>query len=401
MKKIFAAMSMMAVAMMGVIVSPTSSEAVPVFARQMNLPCMSCHFQNVPKLNAFGRAFKLGGYTDAAVDLIEDDNISIPATMPLGFVYKFRYQLSTPTNSEGEKAGTDRGEWQIPDEAAIWLGGRGGANLGYKIEWGGPYLGGTIVWSAPVAGGRLGAVVYSTDALGWANGMEIFNTGVLRSNRMLEQRGESNAFHAAGVVGGGAQGLGVYYGSGMFFANVGLWAPVFEHADGALDLSMNYRLAVTPTLGGWDTMIGIVGTAGSTKCVDCAEIGANEAGTLQEFKTEWMGIDAQAQGQIAGMDTEIQIQFANIGSVDGNIYKEGTATSVAAEFSFSPMINLAVAYMMATDKSGDADVDRSAFTVAPIINIAQNQNIRLEYTSWSGDGKPRDAMMTLMLFGGF
>lgn len=401
MKKIFAAMSVMAVAMMGVIVSPTTSEAVPTFARQMNLPCMSCHFQNVPKLNAFGRAFKLGAYTDTATDLIEDDNVSIPATMPLGFVYKFRYQLSTPTNSEGEKAGTDRGEWQIPDEAAIWLGGRGGENLGYKIEWGGPYLGGAVVWSLPVGGGRLGLAVYSTDALGWANGMEIFNTGVLRSNRMFENRTESNAFHAAGVAGGAAQGLTAYYGSGMFFAAAGLWAPVFEHADGSLDLSLNYRLAVTPTLAGWDTMIGIVGTSGSTKCVDCAEIGANEEGTLQEFKTEWMGIDAQAQGQIAGMDTEIQIQYANVGSTAGNIYGEGNALSVGAEFSFSPMVNLAVAYMMATDKSGDSDVDRSSFTVAPIINITQNQNLRIEYSAWSGDGKPRDSMMTVMLFGGF
>jgi hypothetical protein len=401
MKKIFAAMSLMAFAVTGVIVSPSTSEAVPVFARQMNLPCMSCHFQNVPKLNAFGRAFKLGAYTDTATDLIEDDNVSIPATMPLGFVYKFRYQLATPTNSHGEKKGTDRGEWQIPDEAAIWMGGRGGANLGYKIEWGGPYLGGAIIWSLPVAGGRLGAYVQSTDALGWENGMEIFNTGTLRSNRMLEQRGESNAFHALGVVGGGAQGLGVYYGSGMFFANVSLYAPVFEHADGAFDLSLGYRLAVTPTVAGWDTMVGIIGSAGSTKCVECAEIGPNEGETLQEFKTEWMGVDAQAQGQIAGMDTEIVFGYANVGNTAGNIYGEGNALSLGAEVSFSPMINLAVAYMAKTDKSSGSDVNSSAFTVAPIINITQNQNIRLEYTSWSGDGKPRDAMMTLMLFGGF
>ncbi len=401
MKKIFAAMSVMAVAMMGVIVSPSASEALPTFARQMNLPCFSCHFQNVPKLNAFGRAFKLGAYTDTATDLIEDDNISIPATMPLGFVYKFRYQMSTAKESHGEEKGTDRGEWQIPDEAAIWMGGRGGENLGYAIEWGGPYLGGKIIWSFPVGGGRLGAAVFSTDALGWTNGMEIFNTGVLRANRMFENRKETNAFHAAGVVGGAAQGVNVFYGSGMFFANVALWAPVFEHADGGFDLSLGYRLAVTPTLAGWDTMVGIIGSAGSTKCVECAEIGPNADESLQEFKTEWMGVDAQAQGQIAGMDTEIVFGYANVGDVDGNIYAEGNSISLGAEMSFSPMINLAVAYMTATDKSSGTDVDRSAFTVAPIINITQNQNLRVEYTAWSGDGRSNDTAITVMLFGGF
>jgi hypothetical protein len=404
MKKIFAAMTIMAVAMVGVVISPAKSEAIPNFARQMNLPCFACHFQNVPKLNAFGRSFKMGGFTDAAIDLIEDDGLSVPATAPIGFVWKLRYQTSTPRDSSGEKSGTDRGEWQMPDEAAIWLGGRGGENIGYAVEWGGPALSGKAVFSAAIGGGRAGLVAYWTDGLGPSFGFEVFNTGVLRSNRMFENRSESNAFHATGVaggVGGAAQGLTAYYGSGIVVASVGLWAPVVEHADGAFDLSTTYRLAVTPSVAGWDTMIGLVGSAGKTKCVECGEVGANADETLQEFSTEYMAVDFQAQGELAGMNTEITGAYVTVPDTAGNIWGEGNAFHINAEFSINPTINIALGYMSQTDKSGAADVDNSGFTVAPIINLAQNQNLRLEYSSLSGDGRPRDSMITVMLFGGF
>lgn len=42
---------------------PGEAEAVPAFARQTGMACNSCHFQHFPTLNAFGRAFKAGGYT--------------------------------------------------------------------------------------------------------------------------------------------------------------------------------------------------------------------------------------------------------------------------------------------------------------------------------------------------
>lgn len=41
---------------------PLSAEAVPSFARQMNMSCIACH-TDYPELTTFGRQFKLGGYT--------------------------------------------------------------------------------------------------------------------------------------------------------------------------------------------------------------------------------------------------------------------------------------------------------------------------------------------------
>ena len=44
---------------------PATGQAVPSFARQLNMACIACHTA-YPELNAFGRQFKLGGYTLSA-----------------------------------------------------------------------------------------------------------------------------------------------------------------------------------------------------------------------------------------------------------------------------------------------------------------------------------------------
>src|SRR5436305_10809886 len=47
-----------------VLLSPNKSAAVPSYSRQTGLSCASCHYAP-PELNAFGRKFKLEGYTFA------------------------------------------------------------------------------------------------------------------------------------------------------------------------------------------------------------------------------------------------------------------------------------------------------------------------------------------------
>jgi len=46
--------------------------AVPSYSRQTGLPCASCHYAP-PELNAFGRKFKLEGYTFATKPEVSDD----------------------------------------------------------------------------------------------------------------------------------------------------------------------------------------------------------------------------------------------------------------------------------------------------------------------------------------
>jgi hypothetical protein len=47
-KMIFSAVAFAVVAVSAVAVAPTTSEAVPSFARQTGASCNSCHFQSIP-----------------------------------------------------------------------------------------------------------------------------------------------------------------------------------------------------------------------------------------------------------------------------------------------------------------------------------------------------------------
>ncbi len=49
--------------------APLTCRAVPSFARQTGLACIACHTE-FPELNAFGRQFKLTGFTLALQSLL-------------------------------------------------------------------------------------------------------------------------------------------------------------------------------------------------------------------------------------------------------------------------------------------------------------------------------------------
>jgi hypothetical protein len=402
MRKLFLAMSVVAFAMVGVVITPNESAAVPSFARQTGNSCLSCHFQHIPKLSAMGRAFKLGGYTDTTVDLIEDDNLSIPANMPLSFISKIRYQVTTAKNeSKPEKKGTERGEWQIPDEGAIFMGGRVGANVGYLMEWPGSWAAGKVVFKKDVGDNTLGVVVYSTEGGGPAFGQELFSTGFYAASRSFEEHDVVPSFQN-GVTGGAAQGLTFYAGGANFFAAAGLFAPVFEAADGALDLSIYYRLALTGEVAGGDAEIGIIGMSGETKCVECAEIGPNADESLQTFKTESFGVDADWQGELEnGMTLELQATYTSVGDTSGNVYVNSDGFGFIADLGINPEWVLKAAYSTYTDKSGSSDVTKTTTGLGVVWNIYQNLTLRVEYSIYGDDGGSNDNKTTVMLFSGF
>ncbi|MES1982782.1 MAG: hypothetical protein V4443_09940 [Pseudomonadota bacterium] len=65
---------------------PASASAIPVFARQYNLTCTTCHAA-FPKLNSFGREFiannyRLPNWRETALDT-GDDMLALPKTVPL------------------------------------------------------------------------------------------------------------------------------------------------------------------------------------------------------------------------------------------------------------------------------------------------------------------------------
>ena len=69
-----------------VLMIPTKSEAMPVFARKYNMSCVACHAA-FPRLNEFGEQFvsdnyRLPNWKDTTVDT-GDDMLALPDSVPL------------------------------------------------------------------------------------------------------------------------------------------------------------------------------------------------------------------------------------------------------------------------------------------------------------------------------
>ncbi|MDH5639591.1 MAG: hypothetical protein OEZ04_13980 [Nitrospinota bacterium] len=400
MKRTFAFLSIFAVAITGVMVTPQDSSAVPAFARQTGYECNACHFQYFPKLSAMGRAFKLGGYRETSVDLIEGDNISMPAIMPVSFITKFKYVMKTNKEPHSPKAGAERGEWELPDEATFFIGGRVSENVGWANEvadtgWGK----GSVLFNIPTGSDlTVGVYVQVTDGHGPANGLELNNTGFQRGQRGWEDR--ASVFAAQKTLGTAATGLGLYGGNDMFWFNVGFWGPMYgkfggEVVDTGFDFPIYYRAAFTPSVAGFDLSLGVIGSSGTGKCVECME----DHSVVHEIKIDFTGADFQAQGEVAGMQLEVNGSYLT-GGGDGVAFPgstKKTAMNVGAYLSLTPA--LVVKANMKNEEVDGGD-KWNATSVGLNWLLAQNVHLSPEYTIFGGDSKT-DSALVLCLFIGY
>lgn len=110
------------------------ARAVPAYARQMNMECGGCHTR-FPQLNAFGREFKLAGYTQTAQPQIEakDGNdeqvLGLPALPNLGLMFQGSYTYVNKTLPD-----TQNSDVQFPQEMSLFLAGRLTPKIGTFLQ---------------------------------------------------------------------------------------------------------------------------------------------------------------------------------------------------------------------------------------------------------------------------
>ena len=76
-----------------VLIIPTKSEAMPVFARKYNMSCVACHAA-FPRLNEFGEQFvsdnyRLPNWKESTVET-GDEMLALPDSVPLALRYPMR-----------------------------------------------------------------------------------------------------------------------------------------------------------------------------------------------------------------------------------------------------------------------------------------------------------------------
>jgi len=413
------------------------ANAVPAFARQTDVPCAGCHFQNFPALNSFGRNFRANGYTlTGSQKKIEGDDISLPATLNASIITKIRYQ----------KQGSDnRGEIQWPDEAALLVGGRLSEDVGFLMELGmGPQEADTGTGAiscvdgagAPVAITAPGAICkadtgsgdatgnflstkihfnvtdniavipFSTDGLGVGYGFELLNTGVQRSQRPIENRKGFSAGQMLGTASGGATGIALVYHTDELFVNYTHWAPVWGNVDAEpMGGLVHYlRAAYMPSIGGWDMGVGFSMISGTM------DVGDVDPAT--EVMVDSWGIDAQAQGDVGDMPLGVYLSYgATPKSPTSGALNAYNASTVDDSTALGFVAKLGVIPGKTQVYLGYGSLDKDAKSVADLTIGVQHmvdQNIKLELYNVSSDAedttgaddKSKDYTM-LMLFAGF
>ncbi len=419
---------------------PREVDAVPAFARQTGLACNTCHFQHYPLLNQFGRAFKSSGYTQVGgQSLVEGDILSLPSTINASLVTKIRYQKTngkdTTASPENGSTGTNRGELQFPDEAALFLGGRIGEHIGFLLEAALPdaddFTSFKMPFSYDVAGVNVNIIPFTTDALGASFGYELLNTGAVRNIRGLEHRTETAAQQYIGTA-TAAEGFAFAIGNNLGFVNYSLWGPGHGATDW-LPFAHYVRAAVTPQIGDWDVGGGIQWWGGSGKysstttaqTVDTTTsnatqpVDSTDTRSTSRVTIDAWAVDFQAQGMVSTLPLGIYLTYANAGKSDtdgpANFFNSSTngskkAWTVVAELGVRPgRATVALGYR-AGDDGTSANSEQNAVTFGATYFIAQNVELQLNHSAYNGDyydlpanneEANGDQLTTLMLFAAF
>ncbi len=308
------------------------AQATPAFARQMDMNCMGCHNQSLPMLNSFGRSFKLSGYTmtggNKSMITGGDLGTSVPLAINAGIGVKSNYLKTDKTNA--------RGTLSIPAGSAIIVGGKFAENMGANTLWNGD---GLIhlqtTYSRPVASGNAGVSLFGAQGHGSFIAIEGHNTGLHKELAMFDNSARTNAIQAIGLgLGKGpSSGLVAFYGGKGLKVAAGVRALGFNstYGNGGLDTHGTwgslYRLTYdTPAIAGWNVSVGTFGIGGTTTGTTSALFenmpqapGINPVtgalapwfGNINNHEITSNGFDIQAQGQIAGMDTQVLLSMVN------------------------------------------------------------------------------------------
>jgi len=111
-----------------------AAHAVPSYTRQMQVPCNTCHTQ-FPELNAFGRQFKLTGYTLAAGTQVQAQDESKKTTLDLGSLPPIAVMLQAAYTQTGAPLpDTQNNDFQLPQQLSVFLAGKIAPKLGSFLQ---------------------------------------------------------------------------------------------------------------------------------------------------------------------------------------------------------------------------------------------------------------------------
>jgi hypothetical protein len=370
--------------------------AVPAFARQMGVSCVTCHSQNgFPALNAYGAKFKAGGYTTIRLQKTVEEGksgafLSLPETLNASFVAKISYLKSDATEAALE----------FPDGASLILGGRVGEHVGsfveieYEADEDKVFLSN---FKLPIAydirGYTLGVVPFRTDGSGPSFTFETLSTGADSHQIVLE---ESEVISAQQYIGAAheAEGLGLYLYTPLWNVVYSAWVPKINEVRD-FEPAHYLRAAVTPKVGGWELGFGAQVWTGTAKYAD-----ENASAPRVEAKTDAYAVDFQAMGSINALPLSFFATYAVAQNDQDSIFNTGAddkyAATLLAEAGVLPgELMLSAGYRNA-DKGTKNDASDDAAILGVKYFLLQNVEFQLDYTYMIDDSNDRNHLLAML-----
>lgn len=397
----------------------TESHAIPAFARQVGVSCSACHFQHFPVLNEDGRAFKEGGFTLMRKNpKIEDEGLSLPATLNLAFVTNLAYTRANGITPGGTTAGTkdvNNGQFQMT-QYSLFMGGRVGEHIGFEGEIGltGTSVGGVGLASVKVpiiynlAGVNTGVVLFTTNGLGAAQGFELFNTGASAVHLFNQQ--DMNAISAQQYINTATPATGAAFIAShkRWFVNYSKWMPdtINGHQNnpgdpGAGSPTSNYlRIGVIPggLIPGFDLGIGAQFWNGTSSTTQGPTTG------IITYETRAAAIDAQLLYDTGGHPLTLIASYAtapfNANAVNSNLFNQGTDTrksfNMGVEFGLIPnkaTIQLGIRKAQSGQEKFDltgtpivgTNASDNALMLGLTYSLALNARAEITFSKYNGD----------------
>lgn len=396
-KMFFSAVAFAVVAVSAVAVAPTTSEAIPAFARQTGAACLSCHFQTFPTLTAFGRSFKQNAFADMGEQaLIEDDALSIPSVLNATVVFR-------PNISTVKVTGAATVKTITYGDQVVLIGGRIGANAGAFVELGGGAFGNhQLLTSFDMGAGKLGVSYYSTGfsedagmALSnvWGQHGAALGGRDVMANQALWNALRTNGAAVAGV--GQGAGLTAHFITDMFTIQGGLVAPSDGVSFGGGTFGTTFTAAKMVRgngffdVAGMTAMVGGIWVGGNVGDSANAVAAGLAAGTQLE-QARW-GVDASLEGEMGNTAFGLYVDYANAKGNNGgtkvNIYNLGlnARKGYGVRATVKPLHNVIVGAGYGSMKGGDAvlgdNTKDTTWNVGAEYEIYQNFVIALTYTN--------------------
>lgn len=401
------------------VLGAASAEATPGFARQMNMDCMSCHSQQLPMLNSFGRQFKLSSFSMVAGDQPEITDMELIRNINMGVGFKGLVQSSERVDDRSDTPGTGympEESAAFPSGIALLLGGRVGEGMGVNMLFtntGVGHLQASISKPLTEIEGRVGLALFGTSGHGAFIGTESYNTGLHKELGMFANADLTNAAQATGAGKGAATGVNVFYGGYGLTASIGVAGLGFNSnmsntmpsMEGGLNKT--YRLSYDlPTMAGWDLSLGAYGIQGTTRGTNANLFDgtANPLLTLMgtdihDVKLDVNGFDMQLMGDITN-DIHLQVlgqyvagykmSFTNLTTNVTRTPKDQKAMSLEAQLMMWKKFGIRTAYLKVDDKqqmSVATNNDYSVLSFGLQYNLASNVNFAIEHASIDNDNK--------------